>query len=197
MGALSVLCLACPLHGIAQEAQDTLVLDLQQVISLALEQSPTARSARHSFLSQHWNYRNFRANYLPSVTLTSSPYINNQINKITQGDGSSLYLRQSQLGADLNLSINQNISWTGGTFFIKTSANYHRELSSHTNMFSTVPISIGYQPVRVADRQHRNAAVFGRFPDPSAKRISASLQTAVFPQSHLHPPADHGRTVGL
>ena len=145
MGALSVLCLACPLHGIAQEAQDTLVLDLQQVISLALEQSPTARSARHSFLSQHWNYRNFRANYLPSVTLTSSPYINNQINKITQSDGSSLYLRQSQLGADLNLSINQNISWTGGTFFVKSTANFHRELSNHTNMFSTVPISIGYQ----------------------------------------------------
>ena len=141
--ALSLLCLACPLHGIAQGA-DTLVLDLQQAISLALEQSPTARSARHSFLSQHWNYRNFRANYLPSVTLSSSPYINNQINKITQSDGSSLYLRQSQLGADLNLSINQNISWTGGTFFVKSTANYHRELSNHTNMFSTVPISIGY-----------------------------------------------------
>ena len=141
--ALSLLCLACPLYGIAQEA-DTLVLDLQQAISLALEQSPSARSARHSFLSQHWNYRNFRANYLPSVTLSSSPYINNQINKITQSDGSSLYLRQSQLGADLNLSINQNISWTGGTFFVKSTANYHRELSNHTNMFSTVPISIGY-----------------------------------------------------
>ena len=67
------------------QSQDTICINLSQAIEIALQQSPTARSARHSFLVQHWNYRYYCANYLPSVTLSSSPYINNVINKITNG----------------------------------------------------------------------------------------------------------------
>lgn len=123
---------------------DTLTLTLPQAIEMAKKQSPSARSARHTFLAQYWNYRYYRANYLPSLTLNSSPYINNEINKITQGDGTSLFLSQSQFGGDLSLSINQNIPITGGTFFIRSSVNYLREMESKMNMFSTVPVSIGY-----------------------------------------------------
>ena len=123
---------------------DTLRLTLPQAIAMALEQSPSARSARHTFLAQYWNYRYYRANYLPSLTLSSSPYINNEINKITQGDGTSLFLSQSQFGGDLSLSINQNIPLTGGTFFIKSAAGYLREMEKKMNMFSTIPVSVGY-----------------------------------------------------
>ena len=123
---------------------DTLTLTLPQAIEMAKKQSPSARSARHTFLAQYWNYRYYRANYLPSLTLNSSPYINNEVNKITQGDGTSLFLSQSQFGGDLSLSINQNIPLTGGTFFIRSSVNYLREMESKMNMFSTVPVSIGY-----------------------------------------------------
>ena len=54
---------------------DTLVLSLQDAIRLAQEQSPSAQSARNTFLAAYWNYRYFRANYLPSVTLSSAPYL--------------------------------------------------------------------------------------------------------------------------
>ena len=127
----------------AQKA-DTLYLSLPRAIEIAVLQSPTVRSARHTFLAQHWNYRYYCANYLPSVTLASSSYINNVINKITQGDGTSLFLGQSQFGSDLVLNINQNIALTGGTLFLKSSADYLREVENKTNMFSTIPISIGY-----------------------------------------------------
>ncbi len=127
----------------AQKA-DTLRLSLTRAIEIAIQQSPTVRSARHTFLAQHWNYRYYRANYLPSVTLESSSYVNNVINKITQGDGTSLFLGQSQFGSDLVMNINQNIALTGGTLFLKSSTDYLREVESKTNMFSTVPISIGY-----------------------------------------------------
>lgn len=139
----TLLLLPCPM--LRAQVQDTLSLDLQQAILLALEQSPSARSARHEFLVQHWNYRYYRANYLPSVNLTSSPYINNEMNKITQGDGTSLFVRQSQFGADLSLSINQNISWTGGTFFVQSGVDFLREMERNTEMFSSVPVSIGYR----------------------------------------------------
>ena len=58
--------------AVAQRA-DTLVVGLQEAIRMAQEQSPSAQSARNTFLAAYWNYRYFRANYLPSVSLTSSP----------------------------------------------------------------------------------------------------------------------------
>ena len=143
-GVFLALLLAFPFATAQAQRSDTLFLTLPDAIKLALEQSPTARSARHTFLAQYWNYRYYRANYLPSITLTSSPYINNEINKITQGDGTSLFLSQSQFGGDLTLSINQNIALTGGTFFIRSSANYLREMESRMNMYSTIPVSVGY-----------------------------------------------------
>lgn len=50
--------------------------------------SPDAQTARHSFRSAYWNYKYYRANYLPSLSLTFDPNLNRAINKITMGDGS-------------------------------------------------------------------------------------------------------------
>ncbi|MDE5550821.1 MAG: TolC family protein, partial [Bacteroidaceae bacterium] len=76
---------------VAAEA-DTLVLNLQDAIRLAQQQSPSAQRARNTFLSAYWHYRYYRANYLPSVTLSSSPYINKEMNKITQSDGTAMFI---------------------------------------------------------------------------------------------------------
>lgn len=141
---VAMLLMLVGVAGVKAQVCDTLFLTLPEAINLALKQSPSARSARHTFLAQYWNYRYYRANYLPSLTLASSPYINNEINKITQGDGTSLFLSQSQFGGDVSLSINQNIPLTGGTFFIKSAASYLREMETKMNMFSTIPVSIGY-----------------------------------------------------
>ena len=70
-------------------AQDqTTELSLKQVIEIARMESPDAQTARHSFRSAYWNYKYYRANYLPSLSLTSDPNLNRAINKITMGDGS-------------------------------------------------------------------------------------------------------------
>lgn len=96
---------------------DTLQLDLAATIAMAQRQSPSVQSARNTFLSAYWAYRYHQANYLPSLSLSSSPYINKEVNKITQSDGTALFLKQDQLSADLTLKINQNISLTGGESF--------------------------------------------------------------------------------
>ena len=47
-----------PNRGKAESVpNDSLVLDLQSVIQIAKTQSPSAQSARNSFLSAYWNYR--------------------------------------------------------------------------------------------------------------------------------------------
>ena len=124
---------------------DTLTLTLGDAIDIARQNSPSAQSARNTFLSAYWNYRYFRANYLPSVALTSSPYINKEMNKITQSDGTAMFIRQDQFGADLTLKINQNISLTGGSIFLKSSLNRLDELQNGTTAYSSQPLVIGYE----------------------------------------------------
>ena len=141
---LSVVALMCFANQMLRAQPDSLSLTLEQCIRLAQEQSPSVQSAKHSFLSEHWNYRYFCANYLPSVTLSASPSINNSVSQITQGDGTSKFLRQSQINASANLRINQNISLTGGTFFVNSSLSFNRELERKTTGFSSTPISVGY-----------------------------------------------------
>lgn len=66
----------------------TMELTLEQVVNMARLESPDAQTARHSFRSSYWNYKYYRANYLPSLNLSSDPNLNRAINKITMGDGS-------------------------------------------------------------------------------------------------------------
>ncbi len=72
-------------------------LTLGQTIERARRQSPDAQTAQHSFRSAYWNYKYYRANYLPALKLTSDPYLNRAINKITMSDGSVKFVEQSHI----------------------------------------------------------------------------------------------------
>ncbi len=142
---MAILILLALLPLTAAAAPDTIALTLDDAIMLARLQSPAAQSARNTFLAAYWNYRYYQANYLPSVTLTSSPYINKEVNKITQSDGTAMFIRQDQFGADLSLKVNQNISLTGGSIFLKSSLNRLDELHNKTKAYSSQPLLIGYE----------------------------------------------------
>ena len=127
-------------------AQDqTTELSLEQVVKIARLESPDAQTARHSFRSAYWNYKYYRANYLPTLNLTSDPNLNRAINKITMGDGSVKFVEQNLLNTDLTLNLSQNIPWTGGSLFLETSAQRMDLFSEHKYSWQTSPIMIGYR----------------------------------------------------
>ena len=101
--------------------------------------SPDAQTARHSFRSAYWNYKYYRANYLPSLSLTSDPNLNRAINKITMGDGSVKFVEQNLLNTDLTLNLSQNLSWTGGSFFLETSVSTAWICSANINTHGRLP----------------------------------------------------------
>lgn len=140
---LLLIAAACGMEATAP-AQEALELTLQQTIRHAQEQSPDAQSARHSFRSSYWNYRYYRANYLPNLTLTSTPYLDRAINKVTLGDGSVKFVEQNLLSTNLTLSLTQNVPWTGGTFFVETSAQRIDLFSDNSHSYQTSPVNIGY-----------------------------------------------------
>ena len=112
---------------------------------MAQAHSPEAQAAQHTYRAAYWSYRSFRANYLPEVSLTSTPYLNRQINRVTQPDGTEQFLRQNQLSTDVSLSVSQNIWFTGGNLFLQTSAQRMDEFGDHTEAYNTQPVTIGYQ----------------------------------------------------
>ena len=125
--------------------KEVMNLSLQQTIELAKHQSPDAQTARHSFRSAYWNYKSYRSNYLPSLKLTSTPYLNRAIDKISLEDGKVKFVEQNLLSTDLTLSLSQNIPWTGGTFFIETAAQRMDQFDDHSTSYQTSPVSIGYR----------------------------------------------------
>lgn len=103
------------------QQEESITLSLQQAIEIAQENSPEAQAARHTYRAAYWN--RFPGELSSSVTLTSSPTLNREINKITQPDGTNQFIQQDQLSTDLSLKINQNIWFTGGSLFVKVPPN--------------------------------------------------------------------------
>lgn len=140
---LLILCIyGLTLAVFAQE--HTMKLTLNQTIERARLQSPDAQNARHSFRSAYWNYKYYCANYLPTLKLSSNPYLDRAINKVTLGDGNVKFVEQNLLSTDLTLSLTQNIPWTGGTLFVETAAQRLDLFSNDTYSWQTSPINIGY-----------------------------------------------------
>ncbi len=140
---LLALCLWSALA--AANGKDTLDITMTEAIRLAQEQSSEAQAARHQLEAAEWSFRSYRANYLPAVTLTSSPNLNRQLNSITQPDGTNLFLQQNQLSTDLSLSITQNVSMTGGSLFVRSSLRRQDEFHDRLHAYSSTPFQIGYQ----------------------------------------------------
>lgn len=120
-------------------------LTLDEAIRVAQAYSPEAQAAAHTYRAAYWSYRSFRANYLPEVNLVSSPYLNRQINRVTQPDGTEQFLRQNQLITDLGIQVSQNVWFTGGNLFVQTSSQRMDELENHIASYNTNPVTIGYQ----------------------------------------------------
>jgi outer membrane protein TolC len=143
--AIILLLVTIRTEGSAGLPSDSLRLTLNDAIALAQRQSSDALAARHTLEAAEWSYRYYKANYLPSVTLSSSPSLNRQLNSITQPDGTNVFVRQNQLSTDLSLSISQNVTLTGGTLFLRNSLQRLDEFEQQTHGYSSVPFSIGYQ----------------------------------------------------
>ena len=140
-----IVIVALFLSGKTLAQEETMSLTLEQAIEIAQENSPEAEAARHTYRSAYWSYRFYKANYLPSVTLTSSPSFNKQISKVTQPDGTNLFIKQNQLAVDLDLKINQNLWFTGGSFFVRSNVQRMDELENDVTAYNTQPVIIGYE----------------------------------------------------
>ena len=145
MKKLTIITLLLVLSRMSIAQSDTISLTLSQAIAMAQERSYDARAAHHALLAAEWSYKFYKANHLPTLTLSSEPYLNRVISKITLPDGSSSFVEQNQLSTNAALGITQNIAFTGGQFFLKSTLQRQDEFEQHRTAYNSQPVVIGYQ----------------------------------------------------
>lgn len=97
-------------------------MSLDDVIHAARHQSVKALEARQAFISTYWAYRSYKASRLPSVYLRGNIMSFDRSLNLLQNpdDGSLKYVSSNNLQNDLSLTVNQNITFTGGTLSISS-----------------------------------------------------------------------------
>ena len=114
-------------------------LTLEDAINIARDQSPGALMAKHRFRSSYWQYRSYKAAYLPGLGLTGTlPDLNNSIRPYNDSEGTSYKYFQS-LGAGAGASVSQRIGLTGG----RVSFNSFYDISQNYESSSLTKQSVG------------------------------------------------------
>ncbi len=126
-------------------------MTLERAISIAKESSPQAKIARLSFMSQYWNYRSYKAQFLPSLNLNGGlGNYNRSLVEVRDPDtGRISYVSNNTLSNDVSVSINQQIALTGGTVSINSSLSRLDQFDYGTKIYNSNPVTINYsQPLR-------------------------------------------------
>jgi len=127
-------------------------LSLSDAIEIARERSPEALTAKHRFRANYWQYRSYRAAYLPSLQVSGTlPNFNRTIEQISLQEGEALLERQ-YIDWSVEASVRQRIGLTGGDIFIRSGLrrldNFFNDPDSTITQHLSTPINIGYsQPI--------------------------------------------------
>lgn len=130
------------------QSSNTIRLDLAQTVQLANDSSLSAFRAKNMYMASYWEYRSFRAERLPSLTLYMTPLSYNRdfTRRYDSEQDIDIFRQQQSLYTYGNIAAQQNLDITGGTFFVDSELGYIRNFGSMMNsQFTSVPIRVGYR----------------------------------------------------
>ena len=128
-----------------------LSLSLERTIALAADSSLEAFRTKNMYLAGYWQYRTYKADRLPSLTLNLTPaqYYRDITRRYDSQNDVDVYKKQQSFYASGNVEIKQNFDLLGGTFYLDSDLGYMRNFGNDdnpaNNQFTTVPIRLGYQ----------------------------------------------------
>lgn len=137
-----------PLNGIVK-SQELRTLTLEEVVSTAISNSVEALLAKHRFNSSYWQYRSYKASYLPSVSMNADLVdFNRSIiknNVLIDGKWIEQYAPTSRLNSSMSIQVMQNVPITGGRIFINSELGRLDLLNDDPAMMMSTPISVGFR----------------------------------------------------
>ncbi|HCC71285.1 MAG TPA: TolC family protein [Bacteroidales bacterium] len=137
--------------GSISYSQEVKQLTLDDVIKLSEDQSLQGILAKHMFRASYWQYRTFKAEYLPSLTLTSTIPEYNRIyeKEYDYNTGQEYYVEKNTNSLLGQLSLSQNIGLTGGSISLQSDLRRFQVMGEDGSIqYVSTPISINYiQPL--------------------------------------------------
>ncbi|HPA87423.1 MAG TPA: TolC family protein [Bacteroidales bacterium] len=146
--SLTLLMLLLPFQN--SFSQELKKLTLDEVIRLSEEQSPLALMAQHRFRASYWQFRTFKAEYRPALTLTgTTPSYSTAYERVWNSVAERWDYKSTDVLRNIgSLSLSQNIGLTGGTISLNSDLTLENNFETDTRNYITVPISIGLvQPI--------------------------------------------------
>ena len=141
------ICNALVMFPLVATAQtDTLHLTLDECIAMARRQSVDAAVALGELRSAYWQWRSYRADLLPEVSLSGTvPSYNKRYNSYQQADGGMSFVRNDYLGISGSLFVSQKLWPTGGSLSVESSLDYLHQSnggSGGQNQLMSLPIAV-------------------------------------------------------
>lgn len=128
------------------------VMTLDEVIKVAEDQSPSALIAKHRFRASYWQYRSFKAQYLPSLTLTGTvPDFFNGLERVWDSrDTAWKYFATNTVSSTGSLSLSQAIGPLGTVISLSSDLTLYKDIEKNLPVnYITNPVSINInQPIR-------------------------------------------------
>ncbi len=154
--SLQLLVMAMVLHCYAgyasQNGRSKIVLTLDDAVKSAREQSLPALRAKHNFVVSYWQFRTYKAKFLPSLNLQADlgQYNRSLVAVQNSETGEINYVDNNNMTNSLTLSIDQNIPLTGGTISVYSSLSRLDQFSPYDDItYNSQPINIYYnQPIK-------------------------------------------------
>lgn len=139
LALIMVLCRVC-----ADVQTRQLELPLDDAIAMARVHSVDAAVALDELRTAYWEWRTFRADQLPELSLTATaPEYAKRYNSYMNENGDYSFVRTNTLQTTAQLSVSQNIALTGGKISLNTSLDWLRQLDGEkTNRFLTIPVAL-------------------------------------------------------
>jgi outer membrane protein len=162
-------------------AQEVKKLTFDEVIRIAEEQSPNALIAKHKFRSSYWQYRSFRAQYLPSLTLSSTApnYSDGLKQNYNSTTDSYIYTKVHDMSNLGTLSLSQNIGPTGTVISVNSSLNIYKDYKNDVpTKYIADPVNISVsQPIRKYNSLKWQAKIQPVQYDAAKKTYLSSIET--------------------
>ena len=139
---ISIILVILPLLVIGQSKKITLT----EAIKLAKKKSPDYKTNLNKSQASYWRFENYKASFLPQFRLNATlPEFSNSTRRILNDNGEDIFVNQNQSRIDGQLSISQNIPYTGGTLSINSQlekVDIYGDLRK--TRYSVTPFSVRY-----------------------------------------------------
>jgi outer membrane protein TolC len=140
----NILITYCFLLSVNAFSQQQITLD--QAIEIAQKKSPEYKALINQNQASYWRYRNFKASFLPQLRLDATlPSYSNSINRLTNDQGEDIFVQTNQSRLQGNLSLNQNLAFTGGTLSFSSQVERVDLFTNDATRFAVIPFSINYR----------------------------------------------------